>query len=376
MSQGSSGEKTELPTPKKLRDSRKKGQVARSQEVVSAVTLFAAIAYLWLNWGGIMQRLVNLMDQLAQVAVDSPGSGSIAAIGIVFRALTTLLMPVLGTVIAAGFFANYVQFGSLFAAENIKPKLEKISPAKGLKRIFSMKQLVETLKSIVKIVFLSALLLVVMRAFIGPSMNALPCGLPCVVEITAAMLKSMILYAALAFAVIALLDFAYQRHSHTKSLMMTKEEVKREYKESEGDPVVKGKRKQLAQELVMNESGTSARKASAVVVNPTRFAVAVAYDQEKAHLPRVTAKGMNLHAHFIRTEAEKEGVPIFLNVTLARALYANVELDELIPDDLFEPVAEILVWISQNRDLLYRGPLESGVIDMDNGEHRPRQAAP
>jgi type III secretion protein U len=373
MSQNSSGEKTEQPTPKKLRDSRKKGQVARSQEVVSATSLFSVILYLWLNWGNINERLIILIDEIAHLAANSPAIGQAPVFALVMNAVVAILMPVLGVALIAGIFANYLQFGSLFAMENIKPKLENISPAKGLKKIFSMKQLVETLKSIVKIVFLSILLLLVLRSYIGPAINAVSCGLLCMTEITASMIESMILYSALAFLIIAVLDFVYQRHAHTKSLMMTKDEVKREYKESEGDPIVKGQRRQMAQELVMNESGTSARKASAVVVNPTKFAIAIDYQPEKSKLPKVTAKGRNLRAHFIRTEAEKAGVPIFLNVTLARALYANVEKDDFVPDELFKPIAEILVWISHNKDILYNGPLDTGVIDMDSGDHRPKK---
>jgi type III secretion protein U len=375
VSQGSSssGEKTEQPTPKKLRDSRKKGQVARSQEVVSASSLFAVICYLWLNWGGITNHLVEMIDQISEVAASSGSMSDFGAIRLAGRTTVIILLPVLAVVFVAGFFANYVQFGSLFAIENIKPKLENISPAKGLKRIFSKKQLVETLKSIVKIAFLSTLLLIVMRSSIGPAINAVSCGFPCVVEITVDMLEWMILYSALAFILIALLDFVFQRHSHTKSLMMTKEEVKREFKESEGDPIVKGQRRQIAQELVMNESGTSARRASAVVVNPTKLAIAIEYQAEKTKLPKVTAKGRNLHALFIRTEAEKAGVPIFLNIPLARSLYSDVEVDGFIPDELFKPVAEILVWIQHNRHLLYNGPLDTGVIDMERGDHRPKQ---
>lgn len=370
MSQGPGGEKTEKPTPKKIRDARKKGQVARSQEVVSAATLFAAIAYLWWNWSGLMQQQIEMFDVVAKLAASDPGARGVDATIFAFRAVAWALAPLLLIVIVFGIFSNYFQFGSIFSGETIKPKMENIGFKKGFKRIFSKRQLVELLKSILKIAFLSTLLAVVFRSYLGVSMNALQCGLPCLAEIAVAMLKALFLCAALAFGAIAIFDFVYQRRAHTKSLMMTKQEVKREHKENEGDPLIKGQRRQFAQELVMSESVEKARKATAIVVNPTRFAVAIHYDQEKTRLPRITAKGRNLHALLIRTEAEKAGVPVFLNVMLARALYATAEVDDYIPDELFKPIAEILVWVSRNKALLYRGPLETGLIDMERGDHR------
>jgi type III secretion protein U len=155
--------------------------------------------------------------------------------------------------------------------------------------------------------------------------------------------------------------------------MMTKEEKKREYKENEGDPHIKGYRKRLARELVNSDSGQKARNATAVVVNPTHVAVALNYDTEKLKLPLVTAKGLGHYAHYIRTEAERAGVPVFRNVSLARALYATADIDEVVPDELFDAVAEVLVWVQKNRELLYNGPLDHGVIDMDAGDHRRKK---
>jgi type III secretion protein U len=374
MSQGSGGEKTEQPTPKRLRDARKKGQVARSQEIVTSTTLFAAIAYVWWNWGGFMQPMIEMMDMVARLAAGGSPDAGVKAIIYVFWEVTRMLAPLILVVIAFGIYSNYAQVGSLFAVEAIKPKMENISFKKGIKKIFSKKQLVELLKSIVKIGFLSTLLVMVFRSYLGVAMMALPCGIPCLTEITVQMLKVLFICAALAFLVIALFDITYQRRAHTKSLMMTKNEVKREYKENEGDPMIKGQRRQLAQELIMSESVSNTRKATAVVVNPTHFAVAIRYEPEKFRLPHVTAKGRNLMAAMIRAEAEKVGVPVFLNVPLARALYANSEVHDPVPENLFKPVAEILVWVQRNKELLYRGPLDKGVIDMARGDHRPKRS--
>ena len=371
-----SGEKTEPPSPKKLRDARAKGQVAKSQEVVTTASLAAVVATIWFTWPNVVTIWTGLLDQVASMASRGDFRANAAnALELVFRQSAVILLPILGVTILAGIAANYVQTGSVFAFEGLMPKLEKISLGAGFKRIFSMKQVVDILKSIVKIVFLSTLLYFVIRRAIGPYIGSLACGLPCQASITAAMLEQLLLYSALAFVIVAALDFMYQRYSYTKGLMMSKEERKREYKESEGDPHVKRHRKKLAHELLMSDSGQRARTATAVVVNPTHFTIALDYDTEKVKLPIVSAKGVGAHAHYLRAEAERAGVPVFRNVSLARGLYATTDVDDIVADELFDAVAEVLVWVKNNRHLLYRGPLDHGVIDMDAGDHREKEAA-
>ncbi|WP_294641450.1 type III secretion system export apparatus subunit SctU [uncultured Aureimonas sp.] len=372
MSEG--GEKTELPTPKKERDAREKGQVARSQEVVTTVSLLAVIAYVWIMWGTVNDTFVGMFDQMAVLAAGDFRTNAMTGVLYAFRESALLLAPVLGVVILAGIAANYAQFGSLFSFESIAPKLEKISPAAGFKRIFSMKQVVDLLKSVLKIAFLSVLLYHVLSGAIGPFMNALDCGLVCIGDVTISILFQTLAYSAAAFIVVAVADFAYQKHSHTKSLMMSKDEVKREYKESEGDPHIKGKRKQLAHELAMSDGGAAARKGTALVVNPTHFAVVIDYRPGETPLPMVTAKGQNAIAAYLRREAEEAGVPVFRNQVLARALFAEADLYAPVPDDLFDAVAEVLAWVNRNRDRLYGGRLDHGVIDMERAEHRSGSA--
>ncbi len=373
MSQ-SAGEKTEPPSPKKIRDARAKGQVARSQEVVTTASLMAVVATVWFTWDSTMASLMQLFDMTATMTRDHVHANTVGAVEIVFRQSMVILLPVLGVTIVAGIAANYLQVGSVFAFETIKPKFEKISPGAGFKRLFSSKQVVELLKAIAKIIFLSSLLTLVIQKSIGSYISSLSCGLPCQITITASVLQQVLLYSALAFVVVAALDFMYQRHSYTKSLMMSKEEKKREYKETEGDPHIKGYRKQLARELLTSDAGQRARSATAMVVNPTHVAIALHYDGDKVKIPIVTAKGLDRQAHYLRAEAERAGVPVFRNVSLARALYATAEIEDIVPDELFGPVAEVLIWVQKNRDLLYKGPLEHGVIDMDAGDHGPKNS--
>lgn len=372
MSGQSSGEKTEQPTPKKRRDARKKGQVAKSTEVVTTISLFSVIGLIWVTWDDTLETLISLFDAVAILAIGDFRATGGQAVDIVTREVAMAMLPIIGTVLLSGIAANYFQIGSLVSGETIKPKMEKISPAAGFKRIFSKKQLVETLKSIIKILFLSALLYFVVRNAIGAYISSVTCGLPCLTSVTSYFIFQTFVYSALTFMAVAIADLFYQRRAHTKSLMMTKDEVKREYKESEGDPHIKGKRRQLAQELAMGGGGQAARKGTAVVVNPTHFAVVILYVPDKTPLPIITAKGRNLYAHYLRTEAESAGVPVFRNVALARKLFADVEVDDYVPDDLFDVVAEVLTWVERNRDRLYKGPLGHGVLDMEAGDHRKK----
>ncbi len=368
MSEG--GEKTEQPTPKKERDARQKGQVARSQEVVTTISLFGVLLTMWALGSDTWARLISLMDIVAGLAATGDSTALSAGLSAVYSQSIAILMPILGVTILLAIAGNYIQVGSLFSFETITPKLEKISIIKGVKRIFSMKQVVEMLKSIFKIVFLSTLLYFVVKNAIGPYMVAINCEMICISNVTVAVLWQVMVLTALAFVIVAGLDFMYQRHSHTKSLMMSKDEVKREYKESEGDPIVKGARKQLAQEMIMGDVKKQVPKASAVVVNPTHFAVAIRYQEGQTPLPIIVAKGRDHLAYEIRAEAELAGVPIFRNVSLARQLFADCDVDDYVPDELFGIVAEILAWVQRNEERLYDGRLDHGDIDMERDDHK------
>jgi type III secretion protein U len=359
-----SGEKTELPTPKKERDAREKGQVAKSQEVVITSTLFAVIAYVWVMAPSIIAQLVEAL----KIPTYRDGEFEFAAFGRIqeiFDLLIIILLPILGLVIFVAIASNMGQFGFLMSADQITPKGEKISPLAGVKRIFSIKQLIETLKNILKIAILSTLLFFALKNNLVELLDLVYCGMGCVGQVTNLLLGDIFRYSAIAFIVIAGFDFMYQRHTHTKSLMMTKDEVKREYKESEGDPHIKGERRQIAQELAMGDGG-AVKKATAVVVNPTHYAVAILYEKGKTPLPITTAKGVDGRAALMRGEAEAAGVPIFRSPLLARRLFVDAEINEPIPIELFEAVAEIFVWVERNRGELYGGrPLNHGVIDLD-----------
>lgn len=366
MSEG--GEKTELPTPKKERDARQKGQVARSQEVVTTISMFGTIAVISAMGGMIWSRLTTLIDQIAAIAARKEGVSLDEGLALSWSVGVDLTLPILGAVIFLGIAANMGQFGVLTSLQALEPKMERISVLAGFKRIFSAKQLVELLKSVIKIVFLTVLLYIVLGDAIGPFISAVSCGMECMSTVTTSVMNRVLFMTAIAFVIVAVADLFWQRHSHIKSLMMSKEEIKREYKESEGDPHVKGHRKQVAMEMVMGDA--PAKKASALVVNPTHIAIALRYKDGETPLPMVTGKGMGALAVDMRADAERAGVPIFHNVALARHLYADADINGFVPEDVFDVVAEILAWVARNEAALYQGPLQHGDIDMLRGDHR------
>lgn len=340
-------EKTEQPTPKKLRDARKKGNVARSQEVVTAALTIALFGYFWATWGSFMQRMQELLVFPPNFYEMPFQEGIKYAFDIGLQMVNAILVPIIMITLIVGIFANVFMTGVLFAGEGIKPSLDKLNPAKGIKKIFSIKNLIENLKSIIKVVFLSILLIIVITNAIGALVKAPACGMPCLEEVMAQVLKQTVIYTSAAFIVVAAADFAFQKSQHIKGLKMSKDEIKREYKESEGDPLIKSKRKALHQEMVMSNETSAVRKASVVVTNPTHIAVALRYEPGETPLPMVVAKGENLWAKRMVEIAKEEGIPVMENVPLARELFESVAVDRYIPSELIEPVAEVLRWVRQ-----------------------------
>ncbi|BDV01969.1 EscU/YscU/HrcU family type III secretion system export apparatus switch protein [Thermodesulfomicrobium sp. WS] len=342
-----SGEKTEQPTPKRLRDARKKGQVAKSKEVSSATNVIGVFLFLWLFREHYLSGFQNMIATAGERAMEPFDK----ALSLLLHDLTSislkLLLPLFLVVIVCDVASNFFQIGFLMAFESIKPDLQKLNPASALKRIFSKKNLMEFVKSLVKVTCLAVTVTLVLRMVL-PSLVSAPYGDPSfILDILRSVLKTFMTYISLAFVVLAAADYFFQKRQHLKELMMTKEEVKQEYKEMEGDPHIKSKRRQLHQELLTNTMLQSVKKATVVVTNPTHRAVALFYEKDTTKLPVIVAKGENLLAKRILEIAREEGIPIMTDVPLAHALYEKGQLDDYIPSDLIEPVAEVLKWVYQ-----------------------------
>lgn len=338
-------DKTEQPTPKKLRDARQKGQVAKSKEIASASTLVTVLFLLWALFPSYLEEfkeLICLPTRFYGVSFDVALQPVLTAI---FYKVVFISIPIVMAAMIVGIFANLFQTGVLFSFESIKPSLNKINPAEGIKKIFSLDNLMEFLKSIVKIAFLSYLIYKLIVEHIDNIVKIPYLNKDGILYVLSAVMKKLVINTAFAFVLVAAVDFVWQKKRHTKKLMMTKDEVKQEYKEMEGDPIIKSKRKQLHREMAMNDAVQKTRKATVVVTNPQHLAIALFYDKEKTPLPMILTKGEDLLAKRIIDVAKEEGIPVMQNVPLAHSLYEQGAVDKYIPSDLIEPVAEVLKWV-------------------------------
>lgn len=337
-----SGEKTEQPSHKKLRDARQKGDVAHSKDFTQTLLILALFGYMLGNAKGIIESLGRLMLMPAGLT-DMPFEIALKAVmDVAMDEVISLLLPFILIVIGIGMFGEFLQVGIVLAFEKLKPSAKKLNVMTNLKNMFSKKNLVECLKSIVKISFLSVLVTLVVRDALPQLMSVPHSGLAGLQMGVGSMLRTLLVHVAVAYVIISLADFVWQRMQHRKQLMMSKEEVKQEFKEMEGDPHIKHKRKHLHQEMVMHGAVNSARKASVVVTNPTHLAVALYYKPEETPLPVVLAKGEGALAEEMMKAAREAGVPVMQNIPLARALMAEAQIDQYIPSELIEPVAEVL----------------------------------
>lgn len=337
-----SGEKTEQPTGKKLREARQKGDVAHSKDFTQTLLVLALFGYMLGNAHGIIESLGRLI-LLPSTLVGMPFERALpVALDAALREAIFLVLPFVLIVLIVGMFSEFLQVGVVLAFEKLKPSAKKLNVMANLQNMFSKKNLVELLKSIIKIAFLSVLVTLVVRDAL-PELMAVPhSGLAGLEAGVGGMMRTLVVNIAFAYVVISLADFVWQRMQYRKGLMMSKEEIKQEFKEMEGDPHIKHKRKHLHQEMVMQGAVGSARKASVLVTNPTHLAIAIYYEPDETPLSIVLAKGEGALAEQMMRAAREAGVPVMQNIPLARALMADAQADQYIPSELIEPVAEVL----------------------------------
>jgi type III secretion protein U len=342
-----SSEKTEYPTSKKLREAREEGQVAHSKDLTQTVLILAIFGYLLTAAPEIFRRMGEMMLLPATVLKMNFEDAVNVVVTQLFRDSIALMMPFLLIVIGLGLFIEMLQTGMLFSIKSLMPSAKKLNVVENVKNVFSIKNLMEFVKSVLKIAMLSAIVYTLLRSEL-PTMLTLPeAGLVGVGVALAMMLKTMIVRVSVGYAIIAAADFAWQRHQHVKGLMMSKEEIKQEYKEAEGDPHIKHQRKHIHQELLQEGAVQKTRKATVVVTNPTHLAIALQYEKDKTPLPLVLAKGEGNTAERMVQAAREEGIPVLQNIPLARALMETAQPDQYIPSELVEAVAEVLKLVQE-----------------------------
>ncbi len=338
-----SSEKTEQPTEHKIRKAREEGQVAKSKDFTQALLAGALFGYMLADAEAIIRTLTEMMRFPAQLYGMHFLDAVRISIDQLLLSAVKLLAPFILLAIVVGIFGEMIQVGVLLAFKALIPKGDRLNPASNVKQMFSMKNLVEFVKSILKMVFLGILVALVIRDSLNDLLLLPSSGLAAAGAAAANMLETLIIHSFIGFFVIALGDLVFQRYNHRKQLMMSMDEIKQEYKQLEGDPHMKGHRKSLAKEIVMGEMVNKTRKSSAVVTNPTHLAVALYYEPEVTPLPIVVAKGKDALAFQMVQAAKECGIPVMQNVILARGLTASAKLDQYIPSDFIEPVAAFLI---------------------------------
>ena len=345
-----SGDRTEKPTPKRLRDARKDGDVPKSRELTSTVLVLAWLLMVMLSMPLIRARLEGLFNT-SLLDIHQPFTQALHRTGLAaLEALLWLTVPFLLGAVAIGVLAEFLQVGPVFAPKKIKPDASRLNPSEGIKRLFSQQNLVEVIKAVAKSGLLIGLFAWTLYSLLGQFV-LLPYAPPSAIgEAQWMAIKRLASGVIFVFFFVSVLDVFYQRHAFTKKMRMSRRDIRQELKDNEGDPMVKNRRRQLHQEWAQQNTLAGVRKASVVVTNPTHLAIAIRYQPGEDDLPIIVAKGEDHQAALIRQAAEEAGVPIMRNVTLARGLYAQVEVDEFLPNDFFEAVAELLRWAESIRD--------------------------
>lgn len=353
FAEGVGGEKTEPATEKKLSDARKEGQVAKSKEVANALGILALflILKLWVGMVGkqFIQLFSDIYDSIPEAVVNWNGylpqkAMMNAFVNIIFRTLL-IAAPIFLVAFIVAFLADLFQVKWTVTAKPLMPKFSKLNPISGFKRIFSVNSLVELVKALLKI----GLIGYVVYAFLKDRVNDIYIlydipfaqALSLIFEI----LIDMGIRIAVVYIIIALADYIYQKVKFAHDMRMTKQEIKDEYKQQEGDPQIKGRIRQKMQEVSRRRMMQSLPQADVVITNPTHFAVAVKYDPETADAPIVLAKGTDYMAQRIKQIAKENEIEIVENKILARTLYNAVEVGEMIPPELYQGVAEVLAFV-------------------------------
>jgi type III secretion protein U len=338
-------EKTEEPTEKRLRDARKKGQVAKSKEASATAELIALLVLVFAGFPAGTAICADLFARSFRAAADTQGGKLDPMLMATLRTLGCCTLPVLAVGLFAIIIANTAQIGLLFSFEALQPKFDKLNPFGNLKQMFSPDAMFEFLMSFVKLGVLSDIFYQVMKKSLNALLGTLEAGLPAIVPVSSIVIKQTVTWFSAVFALLAMADYLFRKKRFKKQNMMTKDEVKREWKDSEGDPHIKSKRKELAQELLEQATISKTREASVVIVNPTHFAVAIHYDENMDTLPLVVGKGEGRLALRMIKAADEAGVPIFQDVPLARGLFAESSVGQQIPVSFIKPVAETLKWV-------------------------------
>ena len=344
-------QKTEEPTAKKLEDSRKKGEVPLSKEMNNWVMLLAGTIVV-LGFSGAMmadlgQSFKSLIENSYQLQTGFGGIGRILST-MFFDMMSALMLPILFLMVAA-VLGPLVQIGPLFAPESVKPSISKISPMAGFKRLFSMRSMFEFLKGILKITIIGVVSTILLYPFFESIDHFIGLPVAYIMDEFKSLFLRLMAGVLVVLFILAVIDVLYQRMEHMKKMRMSRQEIKDEQRQTDGDPHMKGKLRQLRMQKAQQRMMQSVPDATVVITNPTHFAIALKYDPDGMDAPLCVAKGMDEVALRIREVAKENKVEIVENKPLARAMYEVVEIDEIIPMEHYQAVAQIISYVFKLR---------------------------
>ena len=342
-----SGDKTEEPTPHKIREARKKGQIAKSQEITSAIMILVSF-YTFKGVGPMMMDRISGHATLVFTLLELEFSSALVGM-ILMEALKTILLtlaPLIAVVFVMVIIIESLQTGFLFSLEALTPKFENLNPINGFKKFFALKQYVELLKSIIKMSAVGTILFYTIKELyplVSQSQQQTPMAM---IALVGKIIIDTVTRVGIVYFALAILDYFYQKYEYIKSLKMSKKEIKEEYKRLEGDPIIKQRQREAQRAMSQGRQMGQVPGADVVVTNPTHIAVAIKYDPNKRDaIPLVVAKGQRLIAEQIKQIADEYDIPIIENPPVARMLFKLVEIGHYVPRDSFKVVAEILAFV-------------------------------
>jgi len=349
--------KTEKPSAKKRQDARKKGQIPKSMEVNTVAVLMAALFVIYFTSGTIYGQLTGIMaSSIIEAGQIGHGDPNFHAVLISKgRQVVLAVAPIMLAVFTAALLANFFQVGMAISSESITPKLSRISPAKGFSRMFSLQSLMTLFKSLAKILIIGSTAFFIVRSEMDTILGLGQLNPEQIGQFTLRIAFKIFLLTCWVMVVLAMIDFAFQRWQHERDLRMSREEVKEETRQTEGDPHVRARIRAIQRDLARKRMMSAVPKADVVITNPVHLAVALKYDYLQAAAPQVTAKGQGLIAEKIKKIARENDVPIIEDKPLAQSLYRSVEVGGIIPAEFYQAVADVLAYVYRIKGKVING---------------------
>lgn len=339
-------EKTEQATPRRREKAREKGDVPKSRELTSLLPVWTILLYLLFS-GALFSSLLTYFGSSLRRGVTMTLTET--TLMDVFKADTMqmgmMMLPLFMLILAGVLIVHFLQTGFLLSTVPLTPDLSKINPLQGIKRMFSVNTLYETIKGLFKVAVLSAILYLMLKKEVFNIPLLIDMDIKSIMAFCFGQIKKIVMISALVLTVFAAVDYAFQRWQYSRNLKMTKQEIKEEYKEVEGSPMIKARLKSIQREMARKRMMQEVPRADVVITNPTHYAVALKYDVGKMGAPRVVAKGANLIAAKIKEIARQSGVPVFEDKPLARTLFSSLDVNQEIPEAFYKAVAAILAQV-------------------------------